>query len=106
MYAIIEDSGSQLKVSEGDLIEVDLRELPDNAKNVTFDKVLMTGDAGSAPKIGAPYLDGASVEAEIIDADFKGKKIDVIKYKRRKGYKRKQGHRQRYMKLRVSKISG
>lgn len=106
MYAIIEDSGSQLKVSEGDLIQVDLRELPDNAKTVTFDRVLMTGEAGKAPKIGAPYLEGASVVGEIIDADFKGRKIDVIKYKRRKGYKRKQGHRQRYMKVRVSSITG
>ncbi|TVQ61328.1 MAG: 50S ribosomal protein L21 [Phycisphaerales bacterium] len=106
MYAIVEDSGSQLMLKEGDVVDVDLRELDEGAKNVTFDRVLMIGGEGVDPKIGAPYLSGASVQAEIIDPDFKGEKIDVIKYKRRKGYKRKQGHRQRYMKVRIASIKG
>jgi len=102
MYAIIEDSGSQLKVSEGDVVTVDLRELPANAKSVTFDRVLALG--GDEPTFGTPYVSGAKVTAEILDPDFKDAKIDVIKFKRRKGYRRKQGHRQRYMKVKVSEI--
>ncbi len=105
MYAIIEDSGSQMKVEEGDTLQIDLRELPDNASSVTFDRVLLVGGDG-APTIGHPYVDGASVSAEIVDREFKGEKIDVIKFKRRKGYRRKQGHRQRYMRVKVSSIKG
>jgi len=104
MYAVIEDSGTQLKVSEGDLVRIDPRELDDAATSVTFDRVLMVG--GDSPKIGAPYVDGAAVEAEIVNPDIKGEKIDVIKFKRRKGYRRKQGHRQHYMSVRVTSIKG
>ncbi|CAE7942882.1 rplU [Symbiodinium necroappetens] len=105
MYAIIEDSGTQIKASEGDVLTLDIRELPDDAKTVTFDRVLLIGGDGKST-IGQPYVDGASVTAEIIDREFKGEKIDVIKFKRRKGYKVKQGHRQRYMKVKVSSITG
>jgi len=104
MYAVIEDSGGQMKVSEGDILEIDLRELGEKDKSVTFDRVLMLG--GDTPTIGAPYVDGASVTADILNPDKKGEKIDIIKYKRRKGYKLKQGHRQRHMVVRVSKIKG
>ncbi|MCB9848973.1 MAG: 50S ribosomal protein L21 [Phycisphaeraceae bacterium] len=104
MYAVIEESGGQMKVSEGDVLEIDLRTVGDKDKSVTFDKVLMLG--GDNPTIGTPYVSGASVTAEILDPDKKGEKIDVIKYKRRKGYKVKQGHRQRHMIVKVSKISG
>ncbi len=106
MYAIIEDSGSQLKVQSGDLIEVDLRELADDAKTLTFDRVLMIGDEGKAAKIGAPYVGGASVTADIVERDVKGEKIDIIKYKRRKNQRRKQGHRQRHMLVKVTAING
>jgi len=102
MYAIIEDSGSQLKVQKGDVLEVDLRELPGNAKSVTFDRVLMIG--GEKLTMGKPYVAGAKVSAEILAADVLGEKIDVIKFKRRKGYRRKQGHRQRTMRVKVSDI--
>ena len=105
MYAIIEDSGTQIKVSEGDEITIDIRELADDASTITFDRVLMLGSADDA-KFGTPYVEGSSVTADIVEREFKGKKIDVIKYKRRKGYKRKQGHRQRYMKVRVTSIAG
>jgi len=102
MYAVIEDSGTQLKVSEGDLLRIDPRELPEDASSLTFDRVLMLG--GESPKIGTPYVEGATVRADIVDRNIKGDKIDVIKFKRRKGYRRKQGHRQRYMSVRVSAI--
>jgi large subunit ribosomal protein L21 len=103
MYAVIEESGGQMKVSEGDVLEIDLRTIGDKDKSVTFDRVLMLG--GDNPVIGTPYVAGASVTADIIDPDKKGEKIDVIKYKRRKGYKLKQGHRQRHMIVKVSKIT-
>ena len=104
MYAIIEDSGTQIKVSEGDEIKIDLRDVADDASSITFDRVLMVGNGDDA-RIGSPYVDGSSVTAEILDREWKDKKIDVIKFKRRKGYRRKQGHRQRYMKVRVTSIS-
>lgn len=105
-YAIIEDSGSQLKVKTGDVIEIDLRKLADDAKTVTFDRVLLIGSGEKAAKVGLPYLAGASVTADIVERDVKGEKIDIIKYKRRKNYKRKQGHRQRHMLVKVTGIKG
>lgn len=105
MYAIFEDSGTQIKAEVGDELTLDIRELDENASSVTFGKVLMVGGEGEA-RFGAPYLDGVSVVADIMTPEFKGEKIDVIKFKRRKGYRRKQGHRQRYMKVKVTAING
>lgn len=107
MYAIIEDSGTQIKVQEGDVIDIDLRDMEDGAQTVTFDRVLLTGDAASdaAASVGSPYLSGATVTADVIGA-IRGRKIDVIKFKRRKGYKRKQGHRQGYLRVKITGISG
>ena len=107
MYAIIEDSGSQIKVVPGDVIDVDLREVTGKAKTskVKFDRVLMVGDAEAeeAANIGTPYVKGASVNAEVLE-EIRAEKIDVIKYKRRKGYKRKRGHRQRYLRVKITDI--
>lgn len=105
MYAIIEDSGSQIKASVGAVLTVDLRDLPENAKSVTFDHVLLICK-DTAAKVGTPYVAGATVVAEVIEREFKGEKIDTFKYKRRKGYHKKIGHRQRYMKVKVSAING
>ena len=101
MYAIVEDSGTQIKVSTGDVLEVDVRDV--DGDSITLEKVLMIGGDGE-PTIGTPYIDGASVQVEVIE-EFKGVKIDVIKFKRRKGYRRKTGHRQRYLRVRVGDIS-
>jgi large subunit ribosomal protein L21 len=101
-YAIIEDSGSQLKASVGDVLRVDIRET--DATSLTLDRILMVSGDGDA-RFGDPYIAGASVDAEILEADEKDAKIDVIKFKRRKGYRRKQGHRQRYMKIKVTAIN-
>lgn len=103
MYAIVEDSGTQIKVTDGDVLDIDLRDL-DGADSITFDRVLMVGGEGDA-KIGQPYVDGASVTAEVM-GEIKGDKIDVIKFKRRKGYKVKQGHRQRYLRVKITGIKG
>ncbi len=104
MYAIIEDSGTQIKVASGDILDIDLRDKPDN-DTLTFDKVLAVGDADSdsAATIGTPYISGASVTATVLD-EVQGEKIDVIKYKRRKGYRRKAGHRQKFLRVKITDI--
>ncbi len=104
MYAIIEDSGTQIKVSEGDVIRVDLRDIADDAQSLTFDRVLMVGCEKNGPTIGQPVVDGATVTADILDADD-SEKVNIVKFKRRKTYKRNNGHRQHYIKCKITKIS-
>lgn len=106
MYAIVEDSGTQIKLIPGTILDIDLRQ-EDTAEGstITFDRVLaLKSDGDDIAKLGTPYLDGASVTAEVL-AEIKGEKIDVIKYKRRKGYRRKVGHRQRLLRIRVGEIT-
>ena len=103
MYAIVEDSGTQIKMAEGDLIDIDIRELDDKAKSITFDRVLAVKDGDGPATLGTPYVDGMTVTADILEERL-ADKIDVIKFKRRKGYKRKQGHRQKLLRVRVSGI--
>ena len=102
MYAIIEDSGTQIRVREGDVINVATRELTADAATITFDKVLMISDGANA-KIGTPLVEGAQVTADVL-AEDKTRKVTIIKFKRRKDYKRKKGHRQAYLKVRVTSI--
>jgi large subunit ribosomal protein L21 len=102
MYAIIEDSGTQFKVTSGDRIRID-RQIREGDKTVTFERVLLVAGEGS-PRIGAPALGGATVSAEVL-GEVKGPKIDIQKYKRRKGYHRKIGHRQRYTEVRITGIN-
>ncbi len=107
MYAVIEDSGSQMKLKTGEIFDIDLR--PDDTgpgTEITFDQVLLIGDGdGGEAKVGTPYLEGASVTAKVIEEKL-GDKIDVIKFKRRKGYRRKTGHRQKYLRVEVTAING
>lgn len=104
MYAIFEDSGTQLKAQVGDMLIIDLRDLPADAKSVTFERVLLvSGDKGAT--VGNPYLKGAKIVADVVEREFKDAKIDIVKYKRRKGFKKKQGHRQRYMRVKVTAIN-
>lgn len=106
MYAIIEDSGTQIKVSEGDVIRVAIRDLPPDAATLTFDRVLLVGGReGQAASIGAPVVEGAKVEADIL-AQERTDKVIVRKYRRRKHYSRKKGHRQDYLKVKVTSIQG
>ena len=102
MYAIVEDSGTQIKLSTGDVLEVDVRDV--EGDKITLDRVLMIGSEKGKSTIGTPYVDGASVAIEVLE-EIKGEKLDIIKFKRRKGYRRKTGHRQRYLKVRVGEIS-
>ena len=103
MYAIIEDSGKQFKVTSGDRIRID-RINPETVKDVKFDRVLLIGGEGT-PKIGTPLLSGASVSAEVLGVAH-GPKIDIQKYKRRKGYHKKIGHKQSYVEVRITGING
>lgn len=101
MYAIIETGGKQVKVEEGQEIYVE-KVATDANESVTFDKVLFVG--GDDVKVGSPYVSGATVTAKI-EKHGRQKKITVFKYKKRKNYHRKQGHRQPYTKLTVEKIN-
>lgn len=103
MYAVIEDSGQQFRVSEGDVLDVDLRELPENATEVQFDRVLLVSGDGNV-KIGTPLVDGAKVVAEIVDANAQGPKTYHHYFKRRKHSRRKTGHRQDYIQVKIAKI--
>ncbi len=106
MYAIIEDSGTQIKVSQGDVVEVDLRTLPGGAEKIVFERVLAIGTADGTPaKLGAPYLTGASVSATIVE-ETRTAKIRRAMYKRRKGTRRQGAHRQGFLRVRIDGITG
>jgi large subunit ribosomal protein L21 len=104
VYAVIEDSGQQFRVSEGDVLDIDLRDLEEDVSTLVFDRILLVSD-GDDIKVGTPLVDGATVEADILNREFKGKKLHVYKMRRRKSSRKKIGHRQRYVKVKVSKIS-
>ena len=104
-YAIIEDSGSQIKVSEGDVIKVALRDLPENAATITFDRVLLVGTGEGNARIGEPLLAGATVTADILGEE-RGEKVRIVKFKRRKNELRRRGHRQDYLKVKITGIQG
>lgn len=101
MYAILETGGKQYKVSEGDVIYVEKLGVDDGAA-VTFDKVLAVGD-GESLTVGAPYVEGATVSGTA-DKTGKQKKINIFKMKPKKGYRRRQGHRQPYTKVTIGAI--
>jgi large subunit ribosomal protein L21 len=100
MYAVIKTGGKQYRVSEGQLLSVE--KLPGQAGDkVTLDEVLFVG--GDSPKIGQPLVSGASVSAEIV-GQTRGRKIVVFKFRRRKNYRKKSGHRQPYTELKITGI--
>ena len=102
MYAVVEVGGRQLKVQEGDKIRVQKVDGEPGSK-VTLGHVLLVSDE-SGTRVGAPTVDGASVEGSVLDQG-RDKKVIVFKMKRRMGYRRKNGHRQPYTDLMVDKIS-
>ena len=103
MYAVIEDSGRQFRVSEGDVLHLDRRELADDADQIEFARVLLVGSEGDV-KVGTPLVDGAKVTAEVLDAEAKGPKLHSYYWRRRKGSRKKIGHRQKHCQVRVTKI--
>ena len=101
MYAIIETGGKQYKVCEGDVIKVEKLAV-EAGSEYTFDKVLVvSGDNGI--NVGAPYVEGAKVAATVI-GDGKAKKVVIYKYKSKKGFHKKKGHRQPFTKLQIKSL--
>ncbi len=99
MNAIIKTGGKQYRVEEGR--EIFVEKLAGEAgETVTFDEVIMVGD-----KIGTPFVEGATVEGEIVKQG-KGKKITIFKFKAKKDYRNKKGHRQQYTKVKITNIAG
>lgn len=101
MYAIVETGGKQYQVEEGRYLDVELLNAEQDAK-VVFDKVVMVVN-GKKSKVGQPYVSGASVEGSVMKHD-KAKKIIVFKQRPKKGYRKKQGHRQEFTRVMISKI--
>ena len=101
MNAIIVTGGKQYKVSEGDVIYVEKLGVEDGA-TVTFDEVLAVGE-GDKLTVGAPYVSGAAVTGTV-EKTGKGKKIRIFKYNPKKGYRKRQGHRQPYTKVTIASI--
>ena len=102
MYAIIETGGKQYRVQNGDQIRVEKLNVEDGSA-VVFDKVLAAGE-GSDIKVGTPYLDGLTVEGKAVESG-KGQKVVIFKYKAKKDYRKKNGHRQLYTQVKIEKIN-
>ena len=103
MYAIIETGGKQYKVQAGDQIRVEKLNVEDGGA-VVFDKVLVVND-GEAVSVGTPCVEGATVGATVVE-NGKGKKVIIFKYKAKKDYRKKQGHRQPYTLVEITSVAG
>ena len=101
MYAVIESGGKQHRVAEGEVLQLEKLDAATGDK-VKFDKILLVGD-GESVKIGTPYVKGSQVEAEVLKQG-RGDKIKIIKFNRRKHYKRQQGHRQLFTEVKITGI--
>ncbi|MDW8349062.1 MAG: 50S ribosomal protein L21 [Verrucomicrobiae bacterium] len=102
MFAILQTGGKQYKVSEGDILDVELLGLNTGDKT-TLNEVLLIAE-GENIQVGRPFLPNAKVECEVLEGEVKAPKVIAYKFKRRKGYHRTVGHRQRYTRLKVTKI--
>lgn len=102
MYAIIKTGGKQYMVNEGDELMVEKLDVESGAR-VVFEEVLAVGDNGEL-QVGSPVVAGAKVEATVV-GNGKTKKVIVFKYKPKKDYRKKQGHRQPFTKVRIEKIN-
>ena len=101
MYAVIESGGKQHRVEEGEILRLEKLEVATGEK-VNFDKVLMVGE-GESVKIGAPYVAGSKVTAEVLKQG-RGTKVKIIKFNRRKHSQKKQGHRQWFTEVKITGI--
>lgn len=101
MYAVIETGGKQYQVKAGDVVFVE--KIDTDAEVITFDKVVALGGEGDF-KVGAPYVEGATVSAKVLK-QTKGKKVIVYRYKAKKGYHKKKGHRQPFTKVEIQAIN-
>ena len=101
MYAVIESGGKQHRVEEGEVLQLEKFEAATGDK-VKFDKILLVGE-GESVKIGTPYVEGSQVEAEVLKQG-RGDKIKIIKFNRRKHYKKTHGHRQLFTEVKITGI--
>ena len=102
MYAIIETGGKQYRVQEGDTVFVEKLNVQEG-ESVNFEKVLVVS-AEDGLKVGTPVVEGANVTGTVVE-NGKGKKVIIFKYKSKKDYRKKQGHRQPFTKVKIEKIS-
>ena len=103
MYAVIESGGKQHRVEPGEVLKLEKMAVSEGG-TIDFDNVMMIGE-GSEVKIGAPFVEGGKVTAEVV-SHGRGDKITIIKMKRRKHYRRQAGHRQAYTEVKIKEISG
>lgn len=102
MYAVVEIGGHQYKVSENDTLFVD--RMADADEKVTFERVLLLNDGKGSVTVGKPVVEGATVEAKVLDNEVKADKVIVFKKKRRKGYRKKRGFRHSLTQIQIEKI--
>ncbi|MYC98860.1 MAG: 50S ribosomal protein L21 [Gammaproteobacteria bacterium] len=102
MYAVFESGGKQFKAEPGLRLRIPAL-AAEEGSTVTFDRVLITGGADGEPEVGTPTVEGAAVRAEVL-AHGKDQKLIIFKRKRRKGYRKKQGHRQKFTEVRIDEI--
>ncbi len=103
MYAIISDGAHQYRVEEGQIFEVQRKDLDDQTETIEFDRVLLVGGLEDGSRIGQPTIEGAKVTASVI-GEIKADKIIIQKLRRRKNSAVKMGHRQRFLQVKVEKI--
>ena len=101
MYAVFKTGGKQYRVSEGEILKIEKLEV-EPGKKITFNEVLMIAD-GENVQVGSPLVEKASVEAKVI-SQGKGKKVNILKFKRRKQSMKQQGHRQLFTEIQIGKI--
>ncbi len=101
MYAVIKSGGKQYRVAEGDVLRVEKLDAA-AGDTINFDQVLLVAD-GDDVKVGTPRVEGGSVSAEVVD-QARARKVEVVKFKRRKDYQRHYGHRQHYTEVRITGI--
>jgi len=103
MYAVFQTGGKQFRAEPGSRLRIPTLEA-EPGDTVTFDRVLLAGDGAETVQVGTPVVDGASVKAEVI-RHGRGEKVIVFKRKRRKGYRKKQGHRQDFTEIRIDEVA-
>lgn len=107
MYAVIEQGSKQYKISEGDRLNIELTDVPPDAKTIELDRVLFVSDGGKV-KVGTPYLEGAKVigsfKTTAEESVVKAEKLHPTHFRRRKNSKRRIGHRQKYLQITIDKI--
>lgn len=105
MYAVIRDGGREYRVSEGDRVDLDLKAGLAAGDELTLGNVLLLARGEGDVAVGTPHVEGAAVTARV-EGTVKGEKLIAYKYRRRKGYHRKKGHRQQYTRVRITGITG